>query len=179
MPARITDLNDPAFGALFRDISSSWFRLETLQAYEVDYEGDEFDEFLRTGRIPDRADDSWQQMITRHVQAGRSLSRVHVIEEPLTDYLRYELAAYEINASAGEDIRLIPARRGQWPDGVPRVDFWLFDDARGWAMEYDEEGHFLVCEPVTDPEQIDQYRAWRDTALEQSITLGAYLARVE
>ena len=42
-----TDLDDPDWLGLFEHIESSWFRLETLQAYSVDYERDEFDQFLR------------------------------------------------------------------------------------------------------------------------------------
>ena len=32
----IRDLDDPAFGRLFTDVRASWFRLETLQRYDVD-----------------------------------------------------------------------------------------------------------------------------------------------
>ena len=37
MTQRITDLNDPRWEALFTDVSQSWFRLETLKVYDVDY----------------------------------------------------------------------------------------------------------------------------------------------
>src|SRR3954452_20557518 len=100
-----TDLDDPEWLALFERIESSWFRLETLQAYSVDYEHDEYDQFLRDGQLH-RAPGPWQDMIREHAKAGRTLQRVHIVEEPLTDYLRYELAAYRQNSEAGEAIRL-------------------------------------------------------------------------
>jgi hypothetical protein len=41
--------------------------------------------------------------------AGRTQQRVHVVTEPLTDYLAYELTwEYGLHAAAGEDIRIIP-----------------------------------------------------------------------
>jgi hypothetical protein len=171
---RFDDLADPNWLALFQEVRSSWFRLETLQAYGVAYEDEEFGSFLDTGRF-DRDDDSWQKMIRGHVDAGRNLRRVHVVEEPLSDYLRYEFAAYELNQEAGEDIRLIRTDQGEWPSGLPREeDFWIFDDADAWSMEYDADGRFLAAERVTDPAKLEQYRQWRDVALATSMSLTEY-----
>ena len=120
MTDRFTDLDNDEWMALFAGVQSSWFRLETLQVYDVGYENEEFETFLRTGQL-DRDIGPWQQMISTHTHFGRPLRRVHVIEEPLTDYLRYELAAYQHNGRAGEDIRLIPVRHGQWPSDLPGI----------------------------------------------------------
>jgi hypothetical protein len=174
---RITDLNDPDWQGLFTGLRSSWFRLETLQQYEVDYESDEYREFLQTGRL-DREPGPWQQMISEHTRAGRKLQRVHVVQEPLTDYVRYEFAAYEHNQRAGEEIRLIPTPEEVWPHDLPRgQDFWLFDDADAWAMVYDEAGRFIAAEQVTAPEDIERCRRWRDVALRLSIPLADYTSR--
>jgi len=171
---RFEDLADPEWLALFEGVRSSWFRLETLQAYGVPYEDDEFRAFLETGHF-DRVDDSWQQMIRGHVEAGQDLRRVHVVEEPLSDYLHYEFAAYELNARAGEDIRVIPTAAGHWPEGLPRdEDFWIFDDADAWSMEYDSRGRFVAAQRVTDPAKLNQYRQWRDVALTTSMPLAKY-----
>jgi hypothetical protein len=113
-----TNLDDPDWLALFENVEESWFRLETLQAYAVDYERDEYERFLQTGRL-DREVGDWQRMIARHAQAGRSLRRVHVIEQPLTDDLRYEFEAYRQNGEAGEEIRLVPVTSSAWPEGLP------------------------------------------------------------
>jgi hypothetical protein len=171
----IRDLDDPAFGRLFTDVRRSWFRLETLQRYDVPYEHDELARFLR-GEPVTTAPGPWQAMIRDHVAAGRELARVHVIEEPLTDYVRYELHAYSPNVDAGEDVRLIPIRRGAWPPGLPRHDYWLFDDARLWFMEYDPDGAFEAARLVDDPVTIARHRQWRDDALARSIPLADYAA---
>lgn len=175
MTGRITSLDDPAFQELFDGLTSSWFRLETLQEYDVGYESNEFLGFKTTGRL-ERELGMWQRMISNHVAAGRVLRRVHVIEEPLTDYLRYELAAYAINGKAGEEIRLVPVRKGTWPDGLPRnVDYWLFDDEDLWSMTYDGSSRFVAAERVDDAGRLTQARQWRDVALERSIPLAAYV----
>lgn len=171
----------PTRSEAFRDLTSSWFRLETLQAYRVESERDQYEEFLRTSqRSNTSGGQEWREMIARHVAAGASLRRVHVVEEPLTDYIRFEIAAYLLNQEAGEDIRLLPVDRGQWPEGLPRdTDFWLLDDgepgATAWAMDYAEDGTYRGDALVTDPETIATYRRWRDTALAASVPLDAYL----
>jgi len=173
MVRRITDLADPAFGQLFETIERSWFRLETLQTYRVDYEAPRVAAFL-AGEPVDLTPGPWQAMIRRHRAAGRALARVHVLEEPLSDYARYELAVYPRAVAAGEDVRIIPVCRGDWPSVVPRHDFWIFDDVP-WRMDYTPEGRFIACELVEDPAHVATYRAWRDDALAASMPLTGYL----
>ncbi len=176
MTERFQDLSDPRWLALFEGVQSSWFRLETLQTYDVDYEDEEFRSFQESGRF-DRTDDSWQRMIREHTASGRRLQRVHVVEEPLSDYLRYEFAAYELNRQAGEDIRIIQTAPGAWPEGLPRgEDFWLFDDLDAWTMQYDTVGRFVAAERVTDPGALEQYRRWRDLALATSTPMTDHAA---
>jgi hypothetical protein len=169
------DLADPDWLGLFENVQQSWFRLETLQVYSVGYERDEYERFLTTGRL-DRPVNDWQRMIARHTDVGRSLQRVHVVIEPLTDYLRYELAAYQLNGQAGEDIHLIPVRSGSWPTGLPKGrDYWLLDDQEVWDMHYDTGGQFLKATRLESSQDLNQCRQWRDIALNQAITLADYL----
>lgn len=176
-PDRITDANDPAFAALFDDIKRSWFRLETLQVYTVEHERADFEQFLTQGRL-DRRIEAWQQMVSRHAQAGRRLDRVHVVIEPLTDYLQYELAAYQQNREAGEDIKLIPVTPSTWPIDLPRdADFWLFDDTEVWDMHYDSEGRFLAAVQSKSDSHLADCRRWRDRALNLAVPLADYLVR--
>jgi hypothetical protein len=163
----------PEFAQLFTDVRRSWFRLETLQRYDAAYERDDLAAFSR-GEPITTTPGPWQAMIREHVAAGRTLARVHIIEEPLTDYIRYELRAYELNVDAGEDVRVIPVRDGDWPHGVPRHDYWLFDEDRLWAMEYTPAGAFAAARLESDPLVIDEHRRWRDQALALSMPLAEY-----
>ena len=113
-------------------------------------------------------------MIRQHVAAGRRLTRVHVINEPLSDYIRFELNIYAPNVHAGEDVQLIPVPRDRWRVGVPRHDYWLFDDQRLWLMDYDAGGAFQAARRIDDPAVIEQHRHWRDTALAEAIPLADY-----
>jgi hypothetical protein len=171
----IRDPRSPEFRQLFTDVRRSWFRLETLQRYDATNEREDFAAFLR-GEPFSTAPGPWQAMIREHVAAGRQLARVHVVEEPLSDYIRYELAAYVPNVEAGEDVRLIPVPGGTWPAGVPRHDFWLFDDEHLWLMDYSPTGALEAVRLVDDPVVVAEHRRWRDTAVASSVPLDSYEA---
>lgn len=124
---------------LYRGCSVSAYRLETLQHYDVT--GDERYRAFASGCPlpppgPGKAEDL--RLIERLTGAGRKVGRVHIIDRPLTDYLRYELAVYAENAAAGEDIRI--ADRAAHPDLLGlRRDFAVFDaeTRHGAAMVFD------------------------------------------
>ncbi len=163
-----------------RSFHSSLFRLETLQCYSGSSEDEAFDAWRRTGTVPLTEElRQWCERIGRRVQAGCRVERVHVVTEPLTPYVHFELASYEPNVSAGEDVRIIPVRGdGNWPAGVPSgADFWLVDVRHLWSMRYAPDGEWLGAELVTDPEQIAQACAVRDAALAQSQPWSDYYTR--
>jgi hypothetical protein len=139
-------------------VERSMFRLETLQSYDVAYEQQAYSEFQRSGAV-DLAPGRWQMLVAAHVAAGRSCRRVHVVVEPLSEYVRYELAApYARSVAAGEDIRLAVASEDAWPNGVPTYDFWLFDD-EVWFMDYDPAGCFERLYIDDDPAVVVEHRA--------------------
>lgn len=150
--------------------------METLQNYSGSSADDAFLEWQRTGAIP-LTDElhQWCERIQRRVDGGARVQRVHVVAEPLTDYMRFELASYEPNVAAGEDVRIIPARAGFWPADVPSgADFWLVDTRRLWWMRYSPDGAWLGAELVTEPQRTVEARAVRDAALAQSLSWREY-----
>lgn len=117
MGRRITDVTSAEFDALFTGFEHTAYRLETLQAYDVSYEEEPYRAFLAGHPQPrDPAKSQWVSMIGDAVRAGKVFQRVHVVREPLTDYLRYELGwSYPPNVEAGEEIRILVAQAGGWP----------------------------------------------------------------
>lgn len=178
MSQRIS-LDSPEFGSLFAQITRRWFRLETLQSYDVSGEREQFDAFQAgESLVPhDPADGQWAEMIRSHVAAGRSLQRVHIASVPLSDYLKYEIVwGYQPALEAGEDIRVIPVDAEQWPANLPREhDYWFLDEQL-WTMTYDAEGRPLYAEQITDSEIVAQHEKWRKDALELSRPASAFIA---
>ena len=107
-------------------------------------------------------------MLRRDRAAGKTIGRVHVIAEPLTDYLRYELACYQSSFLAGEDIRILPVGLAAGLE-LPAFDFWLFDAERPGAQVainvYGERGAWLHAEIITEPGFVADCRRWRDAAM--------------
>lgn len=180
MGRRILDVTSAEFDALFSGFEHTAYRLETLQSYDVSYEVEPYQAFMAGHRRPaDSSKDQWVDMITAAAEAGKVFQRVHVIVEPLTDYLRYELGwSYPPNVKAGEDIRILPAGAGHWPS-LPRHDYWLFDSSDLWVMEYADDGTFRWIERVADPGVIVKHAYWRDAALHQAIPYRDYMQRAE
>jgi hypothetical protein len=187
MGRRIEDVTSAEFDALFASFEHTAYRLETLQAYDVSYEVEPYQAFMAGHPRPrDSSKDQWVSMIRDAVAAGKVFQRVHVVIEPLTDYLRYELGwSYPPNVEAGEDIRVLVAQPGKWPmssrgEILPHLrDYWLFDSSDLWVMEYADDGRFLYIEQVTEPAMIVTAARRRDAALHYAIPYSDYMRRAE
>jgi len=161
----------------------SVYRLETMQTYRNSGEDEALAAFVAgaTSHPADPTADEWADMIRGNVRAGRLVQRVHVVCEPLTDYLRFELTwSYGRNVRAGEDVRIIPVAEGaSWPAGIPPIgtDYWLFDSLDLFHQHYRTDGWWLGTEHVIDEQGLANARTWRNAALELGIPWREYLNR--
>jgi len=167
---------DAEWAALFTGYQKSAHRLEAQQIYDSDSEREDVRRFV--AGEPSILDLSWSiPKIRAQIAAGRTHSTVRVVVEPPTDYTRWELSIYPTFAKAGEDIRIIPiGESDDWPDGVPRHDYWLFDDRDVWWMHYDDQNGWAGAELLDDPAAIADHLQWRDTTIARSVPLAEYLA---
>lgn len=174
-------MNFEEFDAWFDRFERSTFRLETLQRYSVSQEDEGLRAFRDGTPRPVRSvrTQPWLRRMALTSAGGKHWQRVHIVEHPLSEYLRYELLSYAETSVVGEDIRI--ADRAAHPDlaGLDE-DFWLFDadTDRAYAllMRYDEEGHFLDYDHTTDSDTLDRCRTQRALALKHAIALNIYLA---
>jgi hypothetical protein len=156
------------FNALFDRFEHEAFRLETLPVYVVEQEQEPFAAFL-DGRarplteVPYLA--QWFDAIRSATSAGRRISRVRILDDPPTDYQRFEIWAGQFNTESGEVLRYLQRHRAE-DAGIPLgTDWWLFDSRRLAIMNFDPHGRPLGGEIVTDKCVIDQHCAWRDLAV--------------
>lgn len=169
------------FDALFDRFAVSTFRLETLQQYAVSEEDERLRAFREGAPRPERSvrTSKWLARVAVTTAAGKRWSRVHVVDHPLSEYLRYELVGYVESAAAGEEIRIADRRAD------PRLaelsqDFWLFDAETvapfAALIHYTRDGEVLGFEYIDDAATLRRFRAERDLALEHSVGLNTYLA---
>jgi hypothetical protein len=167
---------------LYRTCKVSACRLETLQVY-----GDDEDErqraFLAGGSLPPPGPGKVAdlKLIASLRQAGRVIQRVHIVARPLSDYMRYELAAYAENVAAGEDVRIADLTAhpelADWS-----FDFALFDagtpGARAMAFHYNPRGMLLGHREFTSAASIEECAQRYAFALARSVSLDEFMAAV-
>lgn len=167
------------FKEVFRRFRSSVFRFEALQCYTSPDEEGVIAAFLEERpRPPDPGKEEWTSVVRTGRRNGRVFERVHVVTEPLTDYMRFELTwGYAPNVAAGEDIRIVPVGLGEaWPADLPRHDFWLFDTAELYATCYHPDGTtWLGVERIRNSDDVLLACQWRETALDLGVPWERYI----
>lgn len=162
-------------GELIDGARRSLFRLETLQQYLVPGEDEDFAAWRAgkplTPRTPENTE--WLAELQELVTQGFRRYRVHIVDQPLTDYMRFELLGYTENHAAGEEIHIAERHRHPALAGL-HEDFWLIDDEVAIRMVYDDAGHFLCPEPIDDP---TPYRGIRNVTMRCAEPLDAFLER--
>jgi len=168
-------------GDPFANFTHSAFRLEVLPQYLVDVEAERFQAFREDQPLPPWPAESvaWFEGIAVSTAAGKSWSRVHVVDRPLSDYTRFELECYASNVAAGEAVRI--AERAGRPELAELVeDFWLFDAETdhpvALLMKYAADGRWLGYWRTEDRPVIEECKRQRDVALAASVPLEAYVA---
>lgn len=154
----------------FLEFNRSAWRWEHQPAYHIGYESGQFDDFLAGHpRPPTENSDlgSWMSQVRRQVNEGKTVGRVRVVDEPLTDYQRWMQWMDRWNREAGETIDYL-TRRSALHHGLPAAggdEWWLFDDSRLVLMHHDEHGRRIAVELLVDEPEVEQARRWRTLAI--------------
>ncbi|MGH3903930.1 MAG: DUF6879 family protein [Pseudonocardiaceae bacterium] len=165
--------------ALCETVTEEAFRLETRQRYNVPYEADLIRAYEEGQPQPEN------ESMTRHVASVNSLRaagkrdyRVHVLELPLTPYLRYELDGYRECVETGEEVFI--ADRAWHPDLAElREDFMLLDgDAKHASVvwyRYGDDDELLAREHSHDPADIEVCWRHRDVAMRHAVPYVSFM----
>lgn len=173
-------MREPAFDeqdTLSEDLLASFtrsaFRLETRSSYVLGYEEVEYQRFVAGCPTPPpdvRWWRPWLDRIAGLTSEGKAISRVRIVDNPPSDYQRWELWAAPWHEQAGERIAYLP-RASAIRLALPVTeDWWLLDDERLLLMSYDDNGRMLDPVWCTDPEKVAQHRMWRDLAVHHATT---------
>ena len=168
-------LTDGDFGTEFWQQLATYrrtaWRWENQPVYEITDEQASVDAFL-AGRpadpmgVPYLA--PWMRQVAEQTAAGKAIGRVRVLEEPPTDYQRWERWLDRWNTAAGEQIdyltRSQAAALGEPPFGA--CDWWLFDNQRVMLMRFSPAGVRISVELTDDPQDVAAGRQFQYRALE-------------
>lgn len=146
------------FTTLMHSFKTEMFRLERLPQYLVEEEKDGIEYYFEHGILPEGLNQEWYSDVSKAVgKGGRSIQRLRLVSEDLTDYEKFEIAAYQGNLKAGEQISL--AKRDSYPEAP---DFWAFDESYISVMHYKDDGSFLKAD-IHQPsdEELEMIRFWK------------------
>lgn len=169
-------LTDEQFDELFDHVTVSAFRLESRATYHVEAEQGRLAQY-RAGIVPrTRPDYPWRDYVAAETQAGKSFERVHVVRQPLSEYVKFQCEySYRHTVAAGEDVRILDTSLVDNP-GLPNEDFWLFDDETVVRLVFHPDDRFDKAVLISD--RLDEYRAYRQAALAASTAFTTYWSRV-
>lgn len=144
------------FDALFDRFTSTAFRLEAQPAYDVGgQEAIRLAAFREHRARPERSvrTDPWLARIAvTTVQAGKQWRRLRILDDPTTDYQRFQLVSgtYLEAQACGDDTVLLD--RAHAGPAAQHDDFWLFDRGTpaetGFLMSYSPTGEFQSIRPA-------------------------------
>jgi hypothetical protein len=167
-------LNAGEFKAMFAAFETEAFRFEAQREYPLGPGQEDFNRFLAGTPTPPTEYGwlrPWLEELGQFGRAGKSISRVRVLDEPMTDYQRWMLWGAPWLERAGEHIMCM-TRSAALQAGLPKHDWWLFDDS--WVVEM----HFVQGKVgdlmlVSGTQAVDSYRALRHAALLSATTVAS------
>ena len=169
------NLSAEQFDSLFDEFTTSSVRLETLPAYNV---GGAEEKRLTAHRLGQprplrnvRTDRWLARIATDTILSGKQWTRVRVVDDPLTDYQRWQLNSYRESQAVGEQVLI--ARRAEVGDVGP--DFWLLDQRLVVVMHYHLDGSVDRFEYVIDPVTVAECTGRVGGVADRAVPLNRFL----
>lgn len=151
------------------------FRIETLDYYAADNETVPFAQFLAGQPVDPAWREPWKKLVREVRASGRTMQRVKVVTEPVTNYVRFSLLhASPASVEAGEDVRVLGRERA-YEEWLASYDYWLFDDDLAAILVYDG-GEVVRVEMTRNERELAWFCAERDDALRLAAPLAEYVA---
>jgi hypothetical protein len=176
-----SQLTVEAFEKEFDRFARTAFRLETHQDYSG-ATGPRYDYWRRGEPMPERSPHTslWLARVAKTTRAGKRWQRAHIVEQPLSEYMQYEMVVYAENVAAGEEIRIID-RNAHPALNTLADDFWLFDAhdptlEHGVFLRFDDKGYPIRYERTSNPETLVACHWQRDLVWSLATPLAEFLA---
>ncbi|MGE7389841.1 DUF6879 family protein [Streptomyces sp. NPDC004126] len=167
-------LDGDGWRAFFDAFEREAWRFEAQPTYTMPKEQENVARFLRGEAKPANHNASWHERVRSYVDSGRSIARVRIVRQPLTDYQSYQFAwGIPGNINAGEDIRVLDVTRDDYGLPLTGQDWWMFDENRIAHLNFRADGTQINREVHEgDPAP---YREWKRVALEYAVPFKEYV----
>lgn len=154
----MASITDEEFDRLLREFNRESIHLETRDAYGTAVELPHMAKWAAGESDDLEWLQGWCATVREHVKAGRSVRRVRIVSEPLSDYQRWSYSIAHPMVDAGEDIRWVP-RRLVSSTALPGNDYYVFDGRLVVFLIYAGNGLAVDKVTSTDPHDIQLCRS--------------------
>jgi hypothetical protein len=164
---------------LFDTFESDAFHLELRDDYGSPIEDTPYAKWQR-GESDDYSWlNAWFGRMRGATSAGKTVRRVRVVTEPVSQYVTWEHSLTQMNLQAGEDIRWLP--RHELPQDiifpVGGNDWWLFDDRLLAVGHFHPDGRVKGSELISDQATVSECARVRDLLWSIAIPHSKYEPR--
>ncbi|GGS83998.1 MULTISPECIES: DUF6879 family protein [Streptomyces] len=167
-------LSDGEWRKVFDAFQYDAWRFEAQPTYTMPREAQNVALFLRGEDKPADHNAKWHTRVREYREAGKKIGRVRVVRQPLTDYQRYQFAwGIPGNIAAGEDIRILDVTHDDYGLPVTGQDWWMFDESTVVHLNFRPDGTQIGRE--IHEGDVEQFRAWKHTALAAAIPFAEYM----
>lgn len=151
-------LSKDEFDKLFSELwdnSKKIFKLETHQDYASDH--DDVYEMFQEGKLEEVRE------IFREEWSGEDLTekwyRVHLVNLPLNEYLKFEIECYKVQKEFGVEIKLIDFNEIEKlsVDKKYLIDYSMFDEKTVITNFYNDKFEYLYSELVESKTDIEAF----------------------
>ncbi len=148
----VTDLTVPSLGSyLAQHHRTDLLRVQTLSWYRVESDGEDYARYL-AGEAEATAPgkQGWLDKLRTDAEVGRMRRNLHVVETPLTDYLRYQFEwCYTANTDAGQEIRVLDVTNSAIARLGNLGDFTVVEHEHVARSRYDADGRYVGAVQVS------------------------------
>lgn len=167
-------LDGESWRSVFDSFERTAWRFEAQATYTMPAEAENLARFLRGEPKPQGHNARWHERVRAYVETGRTVGRVRVVRQPLTDYQRYQFAwGIPGNIQAGEDIRVLDATGDSFGLPLTGQDWWMFDASRVVHLNFRPDGTQSSRE--TYEGDVAPYLEWQRIALEHAVPFEEYV----
>jgi hypothetical protein len=165
------EITDEEFWQQLSSFERSAWRFEQQPTYDISYEEQQLADFVAGKPLPPAENPelrAWLIQVERQRSEGKSIGRVRIVDEPLTDYQRWLRWLDGWWREAGEEIRYLSRRYAVDTGLLPAsstADWWLFDDDRLMLMHFDEHGVRTGVELLESEPEVVAARRFREAAV--------------
>ncbi len=167
------------FKELWEGAKTEIFRLELLNAYNIDYEAEAFKRY-KQGKPINSLDvpgfKEWLSKLEEKTKDGVAIVDIQVLDLPMSDYIQFGISGASFFAEEKGEKFLFVERKNVSKLITNFPDYWMFDSKTVMTMNYDSNGRLISQgKPIDDSKEILRYLELKNKLLRVGIPMQEFL----